>query len=227
MSITNRAVIAQRLTTERLRSYLVATSGDLDAALDLYEWNTLIGGAIHEDIGRFEVVFRNAVDIALQSYADQRGWTTPWYHRHSLFSERATADIKKARERATKKGRKRVPEVHGKVVAELTFGFWRFLCTTPYLTSLWVPALAAAFPNHPSGPADPRQIRHDVDQRVDRIQFLRNRVAHHEPIHHRDIERDRQSMLEVLSWVCSDTSQWAASSSRMDLVLQIRPKWGA
>ena len=41
------------------------------------------------------------------------------------------------------------------MIAELNFRFWRYLCTQPYLTSLWVPVLAAAFPNHPT-PRDPR-----------------------------------------------------------------------
>ena len=35
-------------------------------------------------------------------------------------------------------------------IAELNFGFWRYLRKPPYLTSLWVPAVASAFPLHPT-----------------------------------------------------------------------------
>jgi hypothetical protein len=145
--MTNHALVAERLTRERLGSYLDASGRDLVKALELYQWNTLMGGALHEDIGRFEVVLRNALDQALTAHGQQSGWPTPWYQRQTLFSgkhgQRAFADISTARDRATRRGS--LPESRGKVVAELTFGFWRYLCTPPYLTSLWVPVLAAAF----------------------------------------------------------------------------------
>lgn len=222
--MTNAAVIADRLTRERLSSYLAASGGDLDQALQLYEWNSLMSGALHEDIGRVEVVLRNALDQALTSYGQQSQWPTPWYQRPALFpgkhGRRALDDIRTARDRATRRGSQ--PETPGKVVAELTFGFWRFLCTGTYLTSLWVPVLANAFPNHPQQ-GDPRQVRADVDDRVQRIHFLRNRVAHHEPIHHRDLNRDHAGMLDVVRWICTDTSDWAASTSRSMSVLFSRP----
>lgn len=66
--MTNTAVIADRPTRERLSSYLAASGGDLDHALELYEWNSLLSGALHEDIGRVEVVLRNALDQALTAY---------------------------------------------------------------------------------------------------------------------------------------------------------------
>lgn len=222
--MTNPAVIADRLTRERLSSYLAASGGHLDQALQLYEWNSLMSGALHEDIGRVEVVLRNALDQALTAYGQQSQWPTPWYQRPALFpgkhGQRALDDIRTARDRATRRGSQ--PETPGKVVAELTFGFWRFLCTGPYLTSLWVPVLVNAFPNHPAA-GDPRQVRADVDDRVQRIHFLRNRVAHHEPIHHRDLNRDHAGMLDVVRWICTDTSDWADSTSRSMSVLSSRP----
>lgn len=222
--MTNPAVIASRLTRERLSSYLAASRGDIDQALQLYEWNSLMSGALHEDIGRVEVVLRNALDQALTVYGHQSQWPTPWYQHRSLFpgkhGQRALDDIRTARDRATRRGSQ--PESPGKVVAELTFGFWRFLCTGPYLTSLWVPVLADAFPNHPAA-GDPRQVRADVDDRVQRVHFLRNRVAHHEPIHHRDLNRDHASMLDIVRWICTDTSDWATSTSRSMSVLSSRP----
>lgn len=85
MSTINHEAIARRLTRERLRSYLASTGGDLEQAIDLYDWNTQVGGALHEDIGRLEVVFRNAVDEALVVYGTAQGWPTVWYRRRQLF----------------------------------------------------------------------------------------------------------------------------------------------
>src|SRR5699024_7998637 len=62
----------------------------------------------------------------------------------------------------------------GKVIAQLTFGFWRYLTSAAHEVTLWRPALHHAFP---TGTARP-----DVDARLGRLHSLRNRVAHHEPL---------------------------------------------
>jgi hypothetical protein len=224
MSTINHAAIAQRLTMDRLQSYLQATNGDLERAIALYDWNAQMGGALHEDIGRLEVLFRNAIDEALVTYGTGQGWPTVWYRRRQLFpggrhGARALDDIRIARERATRRG---AQETHGKVIAELSFGFWRFLCTSPYLTSLWVPAVADAFPHHPDH-GDPRAVRRAVDDHIQRIHFLRNRVAHHEPVHHRNLSRDLSNIAELAGWICSDTRYWIIAASRAAEVLSRRP----
>lgn len=224
MSTPDPEAVADRLTRERLRSYLAESGGNVAEAVALYDWNILMTGALHEDIGRVEIVVRNALDQALTAYGQRQAWPTAWYQRSVLFpgghGRQALKDIATARDRATKRGR--TGEVHGKVIAELTFGFWRYLCTAPYLTSMWVPALIDAFPNHPAA-GDPRRVRADVEDRMQRVHFLRNRVAHHEPIHHRDLVRDRAGMTDLIRWIDTDTAEWADSTSRVVTVLRARP----
>jgi hypothetical protein len=82
------------------------------------------------------------------------------------------------------------------------FGFWRFLCAKDYLTSLWVPVLAAAFPNHPAG--DVRTIRTDVEDHMQKLHFLRNRIAHHEPIHRRNLADDANAVDDLAAWMSAD-----------------------
>lgn len=224
MSRVNHQVVGNRLTRDRLASYLHATGYSLGSAIDLYDWNTLAGGALHEDLGRLEVLFRNAIDDALVKYGRAQGWQTSWYRRAQLFpgqpASRARADVTDARRRATRGWRH--PEVHGKVIAQLGFGFWRYLCEPAYHTSLWVPALTAAFALHPSAP-NTQRVRADVADRVQRLHFLRNRIAHHEPIHRRDLARDHDQLLEVVGWICSESHSWVASRSRTPAVLAARP----
>lgn len=219
----DHAVIAQRLTADRLRSYLAATDGELDRAVGLYDWNAAVASALHEDIGRLEVVFRNTLDAALVAHGARNGWSTAWYRRTQLFpgrhGARALDDIRTARARASRQG---ASETHGKVIAELSFGFWRYLCTKAYLTSLWIPTLADAFPHHPRH-GDPRVVREDVDDRIQRIHFLRNRIAHHEPIHSRNLRRDVDSVVEVMGWICADSRDWVVEASRVASVLERRP----
>ncbi len=86
MSSTYNQTVAQRLTRERLSSYLAETGGELREALGLYDWNIRAGAAMHEDIGRFEVVFRNIVADTLVEHGKTSGWEGPWYHITSRFT---------------------------------------------------------------------------------------------------------------------------------------------
>ena len=213
-------VLMVRLTEERLGSYLAATRHDPRAAIRLYDWNVLASGALLEDIARLEVVFRNGADVALIDYQhkgtskDNRA-PKEWYGNHDLFTQRGVELINAARRRATRSGQ---PERHGKVIAELSFGFWRFLCAKTYLTSLWVPALCGAFPHHPRAP-DPRAVRADVHDRMKQLHESRNRIAHHEPIHRRDLAGDWEALVDVAGWMCPDSRGWIVANSRtMDIL---------
>ncbi len=219
MTAFDHRVIADRLTPDRLGSYLEATGGNLSAAIDLYDWNTQVGAAMYEDIGRLEVVFRNAFDAALVAHGRVNGWPQVWHRRQELFTDRTWSKIEAARYRAAQHGR---VGVHGQVIAEMSFGIWRFLCTPHYLTTLWVPALVRVFPGHP-GTGGPWGVRADVEDRIQRIHYLRNRIAHHEPIHRRNLARDHRQILEVVGWICADSCSWVESVTRTPTVLRDRP----
>lgn len=46
------------------------------------------------------------------------------------------------------------------------------------------------------------------------LRKLRNRIAHHEPVLARDLAEDYRIILEVVGWICPDTSAWIAETSR-------------
>lgn len=222
MSTFDPIAVQELLTADRLSSYRTAVGGDVRRAVDLYDWNSEIGGAIYEDLGRLEVILRNALDKRLVDMAATRGWREPWYRHKALFAgkhgRQALKDIDRALERATRRG----PEVHGKVIAELNFGFWRYLCARSYLTTLWVPALNRAFPGHPEA-TDARLVREQVEDRLQRLLFLRNRIAHHEPVHQRNLRRDLAALLEVAGWMSDDGRRWIAARSRSAAQIRARP----
>jgi hypothetical protein len=202
-----------------MSSYEGMTGGDVTRAIELYEWNSAVAGALFEVVGIAEVVFRNALHEQMAALASAKGWSGPWFSRAALFDNRANADIQAARERATRSGKD--PELAGKVVAELSFGFWRFLIAKRYYTSLWVPALHKAFPHHPDFP-NPRRLR-SVEDTIQRIHFLRNRIAHHEPIHCRNLAQDHRDILNLVRWICLDTHAWTTALSRFTAVVARRP----
>ena len=223
-STFNPTVILDRLTIDRLRSYLEDCDNDLERALELYAWNSQVAAAFLEDLGRLEVVLRNRFDEALTYMTASAGLPSPWFDHSALFPGRggrqALEVIAIAKRRASRSGT--APTIQSKVVVEFGFGFWRYLCSSHYHTSMWVPALSAQFPHHPA-PAHATRIRTDVERRMGQLHFLRNRVAHHKPIHRRALAEDAAKILELALWMCTDTHDWMSELSRIPSVLAAKP----
>jgi hypothetical protein len=103
----------------------------------------------------------------------------------------------------------------GRVVAGLPFGFWRALFDRKY-ESLWVTHLHRAFPN---GSGERRQI----SKMLSRLVPFRNRLAHHETIIGKSIERYHVEMLSLAELIDCDARVWIEGISRVDAVLTKRP----
>jgi hypothetical protein len=66
-------------------------------------------------------------------------------------------------------------------------------------------------------------VRQDVEERIENLRFLRNRIAHHEPIHQRSLQRDLSYVFELSGWICAESSAWITGESRTASVLARRP----
>ncbi len=102
----------------------------------------------------------------------------------------------------------------GAIVAELSFGFWVGLMGPGYDQTLWRRALHRAFPHAR------RLKRSEVHGRFNMIRRLRNRVAHHEPVHRRELKRDHHEIIEAIGWICPHTAAWTAHHSRLLPVIE-------
>jgi hypothetical protein len=205
-----------RFSDARFAPYEAVTRDDAGLTLALYEWNMRTAAAFFEDLGAFEVLLRNSIDIRLRAKYCPTATALPWYRQVS-FNDKAKAKVDIAVERATLKGT--VPEDPDVVVAELNFGFWRYTVSKYYSGTIW-PFIQNAF--QPESPG-PKLDRRTVDGKVDGLYYLRNRVAHHQPIFQRDLERDRRTLLGVAGWMCPDTRDWIASRSQVPAALAARP----
>jgi hypothetical protein len=211
------ADLPQLLSPPRFGPY-VSVAGSAERAADLYAWNGRLSAAVHEELGMLEVILRNALDRQLVTYHQVAlGGDGRWYadRRMPWQSGRMIDQIARARAQAT--GNWRFPEFQGKVIAELTFAFWRYVLAAPYQSTLWAPALRHAFPH--LRPAR----RATVYEVVDRLNSVRNRVAHHEPIHCLNIASRHQEVLLAASWIDPAAAAWIAETSRVTAVLQMRP----
>ena len=216
---SDKDALVPLVTHERLNSYLMDMGGDLDAAFALYEWNVHVGGAVSETTALVEVLLRNALDGCLVEWAraDRRG--RDWLEIAPLDSH-GRADVSQAVRRVIARKSPGHEDLHGSFVAELSFGFWRYLLSSRYLTSLWVTALHRAFPY---GPGDIRLRRKRVEQLVSQLVFVRNRAVHLEPLHRRSVLKDLRAAIDVAQWIAPAAGTWISDVSRLRQVIETRP----
>jgi hypothetical protein len=214
------AALRAGIGPERLSGYDLASGGDQLRALHLYQWNTAVSGAVFEDLSTLEVVLRNACHHQLQMWNATEGNQHPWYH-HPVLAPRHMQDVGAARARVAQ-GKK--TETEGRVVAELMLGFWRLLHSKEYEVSLWRPCLRHAYPGAAT------LSRTQVYDRLDHLNTLRNRVAHHEPVHGptigkvpKDLTGLHQELLELLGWLDPHIRDWVATTSRVPALLAAKP----
>lgn len=209
------ALLVQRhVSAPRLATYVRATGGSVDAGVELYRWNAEVAGALWEVLGHVEVVLRNALHDELTARHRRLDRAGEWYDDPAGELEaHARDDVAKARRRLRRAG---APVLPGKIVAELSFGFWRFLLARRYTASLW-PALRPGFPYLAS--AD----RRELEAPVARLHQLRNRVAHHEPLIAEPLTDRYADMLLVVGAVDPQLQNWLASGNRLPDVLASRP----
>ena len=211
---THRASVERFVTHERLGPYLLDTGGDYTRAEALYVWNLRVSGAFHEVLGIFEVALRNALCEQLRAWHGKRPGT--WLDDPTAgLDDRRVEDITVASQRLADRNK---PNTEGRVVAELTFGFWRYLLAKRYHNSLWIPHLRLAFPGMKP------QRRDVVYEIVEALHTLRNRVAHHEPIHRYPLSKLHDLMLRATSWVDPPMATWLAHLRRVPDILRDHPE---
>jgi hypothetical protein len=204
--------LERRISVERLAPYRRAAVNDLGRAVSLYERNAELSAAFWVVLCDLEVLVRNVMHEKLTTWSMRRYGRSAWYlDQGNVFNEQTINDIHAARHHLAANGR---PETPGRVVAELPLGFWRFLLSSRYERSLWLPCLRSAFPG-----IEGRGMRRDVHDAMRELHLLRNRIAHHEPIHNRPLGMLHERALTVADWVCPVARQWMAERSRVPALL--------
>ncbi|MET9069661.1 hypothetical protein [Streptosporangium sandarakinum] len=196
-------------SSPRFAPYRSAAGGDDMRAWALYRWNMEASEAFYSSLHCLEVSLRNAEHARLASrFGRPDWWAAAPLRDHELMK------IAKAERTLRDKGV--ADPTADALVAELSFGFWVSLLSRFHDRRLWVPVLHAAFPYY-SGPREP--LRDSLQSMV----LLRNRVMHHEPIHHRHLEADHTKIYRLLGYLEPEVVVWLKGFDRAPEVLKRRP----
>jgi hypothetical protein len=195
------------LSPPRFAPYLAKTDGDMAAAIQLYWWNVDISAAFYAPLHCLEVALRNAVHQQLAITVGRTDWwvVVPLHENGLRMVEDARGKL----------AARACTGTADDVVAGLSFGFWVSLVSNTYDRSLWVPCLHKAFPCY-RGPR--RRLHSDLRTML----LFRNRIMHHEPIHHRHLKADHRTILRLLGYLSPSMVGQLKSYDRVEVLLQRR-----
>ena len=208
-----KAAFVRTLPAPRWQTYLIAAGGDENRALRLYLWNAAVGQSFHFPLQVTEIALRNVINDSLAVVFVADWWRNGPCRAH--LGPKRCEEIDNAETRLRNKYGA-APNTD-QLMASLTFGFWAAL-THPKVTRLWPARRFAAFPNLPQALAIT-----DVSATADKVQDLRNRIFHHEPLIGRDLLMDYANIGNLLGWICPQTNVWMRKNTSVPTVIRQRP----
>jgi len=166
------------MSSPRMRRYSNACGGDTRKAMTLYRLNLKLSQENFTIISCFEVAIRNSIDNHYKNiYGND--WLRDAQMAGGIFSVNRCRITRQIIKSAYNKLGNRY--THNKLVAEMDFGFWRFLFAQPQFYAAGQ-SLLNVFPNKPISTPIIQYNQTYVFNRMGTINKFRNRIAHHEPI---------------------------------------------
>jgi hypothetical protein len=199
------------ITAPRFQAYLDACNGDYDQAIALYDWNVCLSAVFFEALSYVEVLLRNAIDSQFQPVNHSAVGGT-WLHDPSLLRKRSREKVMDAEQFLM---RERKTPTRARLVAKLTFGFWKALFDRPY-DPLWRNHLYRAFPNG-------NGTRGEVAGLLSDLTPFRNRIAHHDTIINSAVQDRHDDLIELARLIDTDAARWVGARSCVGKILEWRP----
>jgi len=207
MNQTTFESLKNAISDERLAVYK-ADGADNETAFARYFYNIELCKSLYPLINIFEVTLRNSIDSALATF-----FSNPDWNNVISLTQTELAMITDAQLKIKRNGKK---YSHGRLVAELTLGFWVALMGRKYNTQSFQFAIIK---NCLHGCPSHLKKSSAVQKNLTEIRFLRNRIAHHERIcHWKDLKQKHDLLLDFIRWLNNDMYKVAIEIDKFDEV---------
>ncbi|MEX0328080.1 MAG: Abi family protein [Ruegeria sp.] len=204
------------LSAARFSKYLHLANGNETHALHLYQWNSLLSQAFYLNVQCWEVCLRNKLNAFL-CWKYNKSW--PYDEQRAvrqLKSGEKTRLFETRRRQEQERKQTKVPT--DVIVADLSAGFWVSMLATSYEIPFgWRNNLKRVFPN------DTALDRRAAWEICSEIRDLRNRIAHHEPIHQLPLETRYRDLQRIVAAMCPGTFAFMEANCRFREVFNRRP----
>ena len=164
------------MTNVRMNRYLLASGNNTRKAVTLYRKNLQLTQELFTVVSCFEVALRNAVDVKASSYLG-----SDWLRDAANGGVFDTPKCRITRENINDAISKLHIYSHYKLVAELGFGFWRFMFAQNQFNATGR-VLLKVFPLKPTSTPTIQYNNIYIFNQLAQLNDIRNRMAHHEPI---------------------------------------------
>jgi hypothetical protein len=203
--------IQPALAAERLDAYRQDQAEPL-VALARYLWNMALCESLYSPLQMVEIALRNALQHSLESH-----FRSPhWYDVASCWQWFTATQQNQINEAKQSLGRQGKPLAPGRIVAELTFGFWTAFFNKRSAQNRDIVRLTSRVFH--SAPKSQRDIR-SLNRRLTLLRELRNRVFHHERIiHWVDLDHRHAAMRETIGWISAELQELAAVLDRFPTI---------
>lgn len=165
------------MTNARMNRYLLACGGNTRKAMTLYRKNLQLTQELFTVISCFEVALRNAIDTCVSSSLGN-DWLKKAAANGGVFD---TSKCRLTRDNINDAINKLHHYSHYKLVAELGFGFWRFMFAQNQFNATGR-VLLKVFPSKPTSTTAIQYNNTYIFNQLAQLNEIRNRMAHHEPI---------------------------------------------
>lgn len=168
------------ISKKRMGRYLNACGGDTRKAMTLYRYNLHLTQDAFTIISCFEIALRNAIDAQLVPILGDE-WLKDSVMPGGIFDGPDFRETQKIIKRAYNKLLSNNTYSHSKLLAEMEFGVWKYMFSAKQYRATGR-SLLKIFPNKPRSSAEVQYNQSYVFNELDKVNTLRNRLAHHEPI---------------------------------------------
>lgn len=171
----------QALSTERLKRYVEACNDNSRKAMTLYRYNLRLSQEIFTILSCFEVTLRNAIDLRLRMTLGEN-WLLDSFQPDGIFDNprllRTSNIVRGGYRRLQEMGK---PYTHVGLLSEMEFGVWKYMFSREQFAATGR-CLLNVFPNKPTSTPTMQYNHTYIFNELDKVNTLRNRIAHHEPI---------------------------------------------
>ena len=199
------------ISADRMRRYVLACDGNEQKGRTLYRYNLALSSEMLKIVGCFEVALRNQIDRTLEPYLGN-DWLRDSSLPGGIFDNPKTLGTQKIIGKAYNGLNASGLYTPTKLMAEMEFGIWKYMYSGPQYAATGQ-KLLSVFPAKPKSTPTSQIDNKFIFNELDRINQIRNRIAHHEPICFAAgiplktvtyVQTEYQRIMTLLSWMGID-----------------------
>lgn len=195
-------------SSRRFGAYLQRAGHKHEYAIQLYLYNARLAKSLLFPLHILEIVLRNGIDQAFS-----KTFGLDW-HLDQKFRDLLSIESNNSLQKAISRFNK-IPSKDD-VISELSLDFWSNIFRSEYDRSIWQTNIGILFPQNSF-------TRASLQPEIVRINKLRNRIAHHEPILDLNNSDIHAKILNIIEARSIGTSKWVKAHSTFTQMVRTKP----